>query len=32
MGVLEQLTPRDLQPGARLPPGDKLNKVIIEEK
>ena len=32
MEVLEQLTPRDPQPGLSLPPGDKLIKVIIEEK
>ena len=32
MDVLEQLTPRDPQPGANLPPGDKLIKVTIEEK
>jgi cyclophilin family peptidyl-prolyl cis-trans isomerase len=32
MDVLEGLTPRDPQPGVHLPPGDKLIKVIIEEK
>jgi cyclophilin family peptidyl-prolyl cis-trans isomerase/protein-disulfide isomerase len=32
MDVLEQLTPRDPQPGVNLPPGDKLIKVTIEEK
>ena len=32
MDVLEQLTPRDPQPGANLPPGDKLINVTIEEK
>lgn len=32
MDVLEQLTPRDPQPGLNLPPGDKLIKVIIEER
>ena len=32
MDVLEQLTPRNPQPGANLPPGDKLINVTIEEK
>jgi len=32
MDVLEQLTPRDPQPGLNLPPGDKLITVNIEEK
>jgi len=32
MDVVEQLTPRDPQPGSKLPPGDKLIKVTIEEK
>ena len=32
MDVLEQLTPRDPQPGVSLPPGDKLISVTIEEK
>ena len=32
MDVLEQLTPRDPQPGLNLPPGDKLITVTIEEK
>ena len=32
MDVLEQLTPRDPQPGTSLPPGDKLISVTIEEK
>ena len=32
MEVLEELTPRDPQPGVPLPPGDKLIKVTIEEK
>jgi len=32
MDVVEQLTPRDPQPGSRLPPGDKLISVTIEEK
>jgi cyclophilin family peptidyl-prolyl cis-trans isomerase len=32
MDVLEQLTPRDPQPGLSLPPGNKLIKVTIEEK
>jgi len=32
MEVLEQLTPRDPQPGVSLPPGDKLIKVTIEER
>ena len=31
MDVLEQLTPRDPQPGISLPPGDKLISVTIEE-
>ena len=31
MDVLEQLTPRDPQPGVFLPPGDKLISVTIEE-
>jgi cyclophilin family peptidyl-prolyl cis-trans isomerase/protein-disulfide isomerase len=31
MDVLEQLTPRDPQPGISLPPGDKLINVTIEE-
>ena len=32
MDVLEQLTPRNPQPGVSLPPGDKLISVTIEEK
>jgi cyclophilin family peptidyl-prolyl cis-trans isomerase/protein-disulfide isomerase len=32
MDVLEQLTPRNPQPGVSLPPGDKLITVTIEEK
>ena len=32
MDILEQLTPRNPQPGASLPPGDKLIRVTIEEK
>jgi cyclophilin family peptidyl-prolyl cis-trans isomerase/protein-disulfide isomerase len=32
MDVVEQLTPRDPQPGLSLPPGDKLISVTIEEK
>ena len=32
MEVLEQLTPRDPQPGNSLPPGDRLIRVTIEEK
>lgn len=32
MDVLEELTPRDPQPGIHLPPGDKLIRVTIEEK
>jgi cyclophilin family peptidyl-prolyl cis-trans isomerase/protein-disulfide isomerase len=32
MDVLQQLTPRDPQPGIILPPGDKLISVTIEEK
>ena len=32
MDVLEELTPRDPQPGVSLPPGDKLISVTIEEK
>jgi len=32
MDVLEQLTPRNPQPGVSLPPGDKLISVSIEEK
>jgi peptidylprolyl isomerase len=32
MDVLESLTPRDAQPGAETPPGDKLLNVVIEEK
>jgi len=32
MDVLEQLTPRDPQPGLNLPSGDKLITVTIEEK
>lgn len=32
MDVLEQLTPRDPQPGIYLPPGDKLITVVIEER
>lgn len=32
MDVLEQLTPRDPQPGISLPPGDLLISVTIEEK
>jgi cyclophilin family peptidyl-prolyl cis-trans isomerase len=32
MDVLEQLTPRDPQPGVSLPAGDKLISVTIEEK
>jgi cyclophilin family peptidyl-prolyl cis-trans isomerase/protein-disulfide isomerase len=32
MAVLEQLTPRDAQPGTLTPPGDQLINVTIEEK
>jgi len=32
MDVLQSLTPRDAQPGANVPPGDKLMQVSIEEK
>jgi cyclophilin family peptidyl-prolyl cis-trans isomerase/protein-disulfide isomerase len=32
MDTLEQLTPRNPQPGVSLPPGDKLIRVTIEEK
>ena len=32
MDVLEQLTPRDAQPGQPTPPGDKLLSITIEEK
>jgi cyclophilin family peptidyl-prolyl cis-trans isomerase/protein-disulfide isomerase len=32
MDVLEQLTPRDAQPGQPTPPGDKLLNITIEEK
>jgi cyclophilin family peptidyl-prolyl cis-trans isomerase len=32
MDVLKQLTPRDPQPGADLPPGDKLINITVEEK
>ena len=32
MDVLEQLTPRDAQPGADTPPGDQLIRVTVEEK
>jgi len=32
MDVLKELTPRNLQPGEELPPGDKLLSVEIEEK
>jgi cyclophilin family peptidyl-prolyl cis-trans isomerase/protein-disulfide isomerase len=32
MDVLQSLTPRDAQPGANTPPGDKLLQVTIEEK
>lgn len=32
MEVLEQLTPRDAQPGADTPPGDQLIRVTVEEK
>jgi hypothetical protein len=32
MDVLEQLTPRDAQPGQATPPGDKLLSISIEEK
>lgn len=32
MDVLERLTPRDPQPGVKLPPGDKLISVTIEER
>jgi cyclophilin family peptidyl-prolyl cis-trans isomerase/protein-disulfide isomerase len=32
MDVLEQLTPRDAQPGTDTPPGDPLLRVTIEEK
>jgi cyclophilin family peptidyl-prolyl cis-trans isomerase len=31
MDVLEQLTPRDAQPGTDTPPGDKLIRITIEE-
>jgi cyclophilin family peptidyl-prolyl cis-trans isomerase/protein-disulfide isomerase len=30
--VLAQLTPRDAQPGFKLPPGDRLQTIIIEER
>lgn len=32
MEVLEQLTPRDAQPGIATPPGDKLRSITIEER
>jgi cyclophilin family peptidyl-prolyl cis-trans isomerase/protein-disulfide isomerase len=32
MDILEQLTPRDAQPGQATPPGDKLLGITIEEK
>jgi cyclophilin family peptidyl-prolyl cis-trans isomerase/protein-disulfide isomerase len=32
MEVLEQLTPRDAQPGVAAPPGDKLLSITIEER
>jgi cyclophilin family peptidyl-prolyl cis-trans isomerase/protein-disulfide isomerase len=32
MDVLEQLTPRDAQPGSDTPPGDKLLRITIEER
>jgi len=32
MDVLQSLTPRDAQPGANTPPGDKLINITIEEK
>lgn len=32
MDILESLTPRDAQPGADTPPGDKLLNITIEEK
>ena len=32
MEVLEQLTPRDAQPGVATPPGDRLISITIEEK
>lgn len=32
MDVLKSLTPRDAQPGANTPPGDKLLNITIEEK
>jgi cyclophilin family peptidyl-prolyl cis-trans isomerase len=32
MDVLEQLTPRDAQPGQPTPPGDKLLGITVEEK
>lgn len=32
MDVLEQLTPRDAQPGSDTPPGDKLLSVTVEER
>ena len=32
MDVLEELTPRNPQPGVSLPPGDKLISLTIEEK
>lgn len=32
MDVLKSLTPRDVQPGTALPPGDKLLSIEIEEK
>ena len=32
MDVLQQLTPRDAQPGKDTPPGDKLISITIEEK
>jgi len=32
MDVLQQLTPRDAQPGANIPPGDKLINITVMEK
>ncbi|MEP7134040.1 MAG: peptidylprolyl isomerase [Chloroflexota bacterium] len=32
MDILQSLTPRDTQPGANTPPGDKLINITIEEK
>ena len=32
MDVIEQLTPRDAQPGSDTPPGDKLLRITIEEQ